>query len=201
MAALDQIPVPWEIDLNVNHSSDLYHREYWEMFGELENPWDETLTATEDAQDSATEIVGNQETGAQDSAAEIVGNQETQEQLNMLTFLQEKYENGELKDIHRAKYENLMSDVRNFLDETVPTVIEMNEEININYYKAHPEEAKKFANAIVWSYENWEDVYLIKNVVVHKDYLSNDNQQKLYKAINEFNKEISDLFKKSEIKN
>jgi hypothetical protein len=64
-----------------------------------------------------------------------------------------------------------MSTIRTELDRDIPTVIEMNNEIDINYYMKHPKEAKKFSDEIVNNYENMDNAQLVYNVVSRREYL------------------------------
>ena len=115
---------------------------------------------------------------------EILGKPETKDQVDQLKNLWEKYKNWELKDIQQKQYEDLMTTIREQLDRDVPTVIEMNKEININYYMKHPDEAKKFSDEIVNNYENMDNVQLVYNVVSRREYLWKDSKQKLDTVIN-----------------
>ena len=77
-----------------------------------------------------------------------------------------------------------MTTIRTELDRDIPTVIEMNNEIDINYYNSRPEEAERFSNEIVNNYENMNNVQLVYSVVSRREYLWEDSKQKLDTVIN-----------------
>lgn len=121
---------------------------------------------------------------ADELADKILANPEAKQQIDQLKNLWEKYNNWELKDIQKKQYEDLMTTIRTELDRDIPTVIEMNNEIDINYYMKHPKEAKKFSDEIINNYENMDNVQLVYNVVSRREYLSQDSKKKLDTVIN-----------------
>ena len=61
--------------------------------------------------------------------------------------------------------------------------LEINNEIDVNYYNKHPEEAERMANETVNNYKNMDDIHLVQSVLSRTDYLNNNSRQKLYKVI------------------
>jgi len=120
---------------------------------------------------------------AQELSDKILEDSETKEQIKQLKELWEKYEKWELKDMQKKQYEDLMTTIRTELDKDVPTVIEMNKEININYYNAHPEKAAEEANNIVNNINNMRTVDLVGSVISHSEYLWKNSQEKLNTVI------------------
>jgi len=178
MAGFEQVQVDWEVmetnpvlweesevaDANVVVNGNAEKQE---------GGWDNVTTENELSTEEADEL-----------ANEISEDSEAKAQIDQLKNLWEKYNNWELKDIQKKQYEDLMSTIRTELDRDIPTVIEMNNEIDINYYMKHPKEAKKFSDEIVNNYENMDNVQLVYNVVSRREYLWKDSKQKLDTVIN-----------------
>ena len=129
------------------------------------------------------------------SSTEVVTNPESKDQINQLVELWNKYRNWELRDLQKEQYENLMTAIRTELDKNVPTIIDMNREIDVNYYNEHPEEAAKMADEIVQNYNNMWDVELVNNVVSRRDYLSEESKGKIDKVLNEVLSNLDDATK------
>lgn len=114
---------------------------------------------------------------------DIMQNKETLNQVNQLKKLWKMYEKWKLKDVQKQQYEDLITTIRTELDRDIPNVIEMNKEIDINYFNKNPKIADKEANNIVQNYENMNDVQLVNNVVSRSKYLWKDSEQKLNSVI------------------
>ena len=114
---------------------------------------------------------------------DIMQNKETLNQVNQLKKLWKMYEKWKLKDVQKQQYEDLITTIRTELDRDIPNVIEMNKEIDINYFNKNPKIADKEANNIVQNYENINDVQLVNNVVSRSKYLWKDSEQKLNSVI------------------
>ena len=115
---------------------------------------------------------------------EIINNPGTRKQVNLLKQIWKKYNNWELVDTQKTTYENLMKTIQTELDRDIPTVVEMNKEIDINYYMKHPKQAEKKANEIVNDYNNMNSAQLVYGVVSRRKYLSPESQKKLKSVVN-----------------
>ena len=150
---------------------------------------DSAVVSNQEIKESLVSALSTEQ--AEEESTQAVNNPETMKQINQLVDLWNKYKNWELKDVQKEQYENLMTTLKAELDKNVPTVIEMNQEIDVNYYNEHPEEAEKKADEITNDYNNMNDVDLVSNVVSRSDYLWQESKQKLYNVIQEFNSDIT----------
>lgn len=137
-----------------------------------ESWWDNIATEKELSKEESDEL-----------AKEISEDPEAKTQIDQLKKLWEKYKNDKLKDAQKSEYEWLMATIRTELDKDVPTVIEMNNEIDVNYYNNHPTEAANEAERIANDYQSMDDVNLVYNVLSRSDYLNNASRQKLNNVI------------------
>lgn len=137
-----------------------------------ESWWDNITTEKELSKEESDEL-----------AKEISEDPEAKTQIDQLKKLWEKYKNDKLKDAQKSEYEWLMATIRTELDKDVPTVIEMNNEIDVNYYNNHPTEAANEAERIANDYQSMDDVNLVYNVLSRSDYLNNASRQKLNNVI------------------
>jgi len=135
-----------------------------------------------------------------EKSSEITNNPETRKQVNLLKQIWKKYNNWELREEQKSMYENLMNTIKTELDKDVPTVVEMNKEIDLNYYMKHPKQAEKKANEIVNDYNNMNSVQLVYSVCSRRKYLSPESQQKLKTVVNSvynsLNEDTKSLLKK-----
>ena len=70
-----------------------------------------------------------------------------------------------------------MDSIKKELDKEVPTVIQMNENIdNIKSLQDHPEKAAQEANNIVKDYRNKDNVDLVGNIMEKQKYLPPEHQ-------------------------
>ena len=135
-----------------------------------------------------------------EKSSKIINNPETRKQVNLLKQIWKKYNNWELREEQKSMYEDLMNTIKTELDKDVPTVVEMNKEIDLNYYMKHPKQAEKKANEIVNDYNNMNSVQLVYSVCSRRKYLSPESQQKLKTVVNSvynsLNEDTKSLLKK-----
>lgn len=120
-----------------------------------------------------------------------IDKQEVEKQIAEINLWREKYENWELNSKQTEQYKSLMDSIKKELDKEVPTVIQMNENIdNIKYLQDHPEKAAQEANNIVKDYRNKDNVDLVGNIMEKQKYLPPEHQWKLYSIISQLNEEV-----------
>ena len=120
-----------------------------------------------------------------------IDKQEVEKQIAEINSWREKYENWELNSKQTEQYKSLMDSIKKELDKEVPTVIQMNENIdNIKYLQDHPEKAAQEANNIVKDYRNKDNVDLVGNIMEKQKYLPPEHQWKLYSIISQLNEEV-----------
>lgn len=160
-----------------------------------ENWWDTVQTDPERTERNSETNSEMSEEEAKNVSDEILGARELRDQIDQLKNLWEKYKNWELKDIQQKQYEDLMTTIRTELDRDIPTVIEMNKEIDINYYNTHPTEAANAAEKIINDYQNMNDAQLVSNVINRSEYLWRDSKEKLYTVIRDVIKDLDENVK------
>ena len=160
------------------------------------NSWKESEGKENKGKKELEEIKWAKPIETQKKVNEILSNsKKLKRQLKDLNSLRKRYENWKLWE-KAIQYEQLMKNVRKELDTTVPNIIEMNKEIDINYYMKHPKAAEKKAKEIVSNYENMGTIELVDKILKNNKYLKEESKEKLYKVVNKFDSDIRDLLDK-----